>query len=178
MAHTRVSTFDTSHIRRSKQCDTLVRSEIVVYQSVTHHLYCRFHSGAGRYIKPGQKLHSSVIHGAQQKNGSYEPKALLEKFEGGDIGIKSWSKLSGIKMKNLPNYVERDLYDRALELVSDISSAEDHSRKRNNIMELVKQFVSMILYFSDLLFVPCPPTPPNRTLLGGLSPLLPPQTNS
>lgn len=107
-------------------------------------LCCRFHFGAGRYIKPGQKLHSSVVHGSKQENGSYEPKASLDKFEGSDIGLTSWSKLSGINMENVPDYVERDLYDRALELVQGISSAFEHSQDRSNIIDLMNRFGAMV----------------------------------
>lgn len=93
---------------------------------------------------PGQKLHSSVVHGVQQENGSYEPKALLEKFQGSDIDLTSWSKLSAMKMENLPGYIERDLYDEALGIVHVISSAYNHMLKHNDILGLVKRFGAMV----------------------------------
>lgn len=118
---------------------------------------CRFHHGAGRYIRPGQKLHSSVVHGAQ-KTGSYEPKASLEKYEGRDIGLKSWSALSGIKMNDLPSYVERDLYDRARDLVDSYLSAYDRSHETDEIIDLVNKLGGMVsssehLHCSRLLII-------------------------
>lgn len=47
-------------------------------------------------------------------------------------------------MENVPDYVERDLYDRALELVQGISSAFEHSQDRSNIIDLMNRFGAMV----------------------------------
>lgn len=88
-------------------------------------------------------LHSSVVGGAKQGNGSYEPKALLDKFKGSDIRLASWSELSGMSMSDLPGYIERDLYDEAEGIVHGISSAYDHIQKYNIIIDLVNRFGAM-----------------------------------
>lgn len=46
-------------------------------------------------------------------------------------------------MDSLPDSVERDLYDRAGELVRSISSACDYSQECNNIVDLVNEFGAM-----------------------------------
>lgn len=121
-----------------------------------------WHRGQGRYIRPGQKLHSSVIHGLKEStnqshsssklhqllicgieksNSGYRPKAYLKKTgkdwlqeEGHTIG--SWSDL--IIGTQLPGFVERDLFDRAGDLIRCFS---DKSTERSR--ELVGQFMAM-----------------------------------
>lgn len=92
------------------------------------YVLCRWHRGQGRYLRPGQKLHSSIIHSVELEGSSYEPKALLNKaknswFQDSHGHIPYWKDLLK-QTAGLPGFIERDLYDSALELITTTPTTE------------------------------------------------------
>lgn len=76
----------------------------------------------------------------------YHPKASLEKaqsdwFRIGNQGPTSWSQLLNPDHA-LPDFVERDLYDRALELVENLST--DSATVVQFNVDLVREFATMV----------------------------------
>lgn len=125
-------------------------AKFLTLSSFFTHVMFRAHRGRGRYLRPGQMLHSSIIGGVERDNDQYIPKASLEKaqngwFRVGRRGPTSWNQLLKPEYP-LPDFVEPDIYDHLLQLVDDLFI----NYKINKILDVVdhvNKLVTLIVNF-------------------------------